>query len=194
MSMVQMRSAVVESDRATSIVDDISLVVIGSAFMALCAHVSLPLLFSPVPLTLQTFGVMLIGLTLGAKRGAAAMALYLVEGVCGFPVFSPAGPGGIAQVIGPTGGFLMAYPLAAFVVGSIFERKKSLGMAQIACLAGTIVFLIGGMSWLMMATHVSLAAALSMAVLPFIPGEILKIAAAAFTGRYTNSWLARFHA
>ena len=74
MSMVQMRSAVVESDRATSIVDDISLVVIGSAVMALCAHVSLPLLFSPVPLTLQTFGVMLIALTLGAKRGAAAMA------------------------------------------------------------------------------------------------------------------------
>src|SRR5436309_6749291 len=94
---------------------DSALVVGGSLLMAVCAHVSVPLVFSPVPLTLQTFGVLLIALALGSKRGFAALALYLLEGGSGLPVFSPAGPGGIAQLLGPTGGFLMAYPVAAFV-------------------------------------------------------------------------------
>jgi biotin transport system substrate-specific component len=174
-------------------VDDISLVVIGSALMALCAHVSFPLLFSPVPLTLQTFGVMLIALVLGPKRAAAAMALYLVEGASGLPVFSPAGPGGIAQLAGPTGGFLLAYPFAAFLIGKLFDKTKTTGAAQIACLAGEGVLFASGMLWLLVAAHLSLGAAFMVAVLPFVPGEIIKIAAASFLGAQAKRRLARFH-
>src|SRR5450631_3641302 len=88
-------------------------IVIGaSLFVALCARVTVPLPFTPVPLTLQNFGVLAVGLMLGSRRGFAALALYLAEGAAGLPVFSPSLlGGGIAQILGPTGGFLMAYPL-----------------------------------------------------------------------------------
>ena len=100
-------------------------VVIGASLVvALCARVTIPLPFTPVPLTLQNFGVLLVGLLLGSRRGFAALALYLVEGASGLPVFNPTGPGGIAQIIGPTGGFLMAYPLVAFVAGWIHEHTS----------------------------------------------------------------------
>src|SRR6266446_239944 len=87
-------------------------VVIGASLVvALCARVTIPLPYTPVPLTLQNFGVLLVGLLLGSRRGFAALALYLVEGASGLPVFNPTGPGGIAQIIGHTGGFLMANDL-----------------------------------------------------------------------------------
>src|SRR5213075_777514 len=91
-------------------------VVIGaSLFVALCARVTLPLPFTPVPLTLQNFGVLMVALLLGPNRALAAMALYLAEGAAGLPVFNPAGPGGLSQLLGPTGGFLLAYPLVATI-------------------------------------------------------------------------------
>ena len=99
-----------------------ALVVGASLFVALCARVTVPLPFTPVPLTLQNFAVLLVGLTLGSRRGFAALALYLGEGAIGLPVFNPAGLGGIAQLLGPTGGYLMAYPFVAFVSGWIAER------------------------------------------------------------------------
>src|SRR5436305_7840989 len=101
---------------------DAVLVIGASLLMALCAHVSIPLWFTPVPITLQTFGVMLLALTIGGWRASAALVLYLLEGVSGLPVFSPSGPGGIAQILGPTGGFLMAYPLAALAGGLLARR------------------------------------------------------------------------
>ena len=85
-----------------------ALLVGGSLFVALCAHITIPLPFTPVPLTVQNFGVLLVGLLLGSRRGFAALALYLAEGAVGLPVFNPTGPGGIAQLFGPTGGFLVA--------------------------------------------------------------------------------------
>ena len=97
----------------------------ASLFVALCARVTVPLPFTPVPLTLQNFGVLLVGLTLGSRRGFAALALYLVEGACGMPVFNPAGPGGVAQLLGATGGFLLAYPFVAGLAGWIMERGKA---------------------------------------------------------------------
>src|SRR6266849_10813137 len=93
----------------------------ASLFVALCARVTVPLPFTPVPLTLQNFGVLLVGLTLGSRCGFAALALYLVEGAVGMPVFNPAGPGGIAQLLGATGGYLLAYPLLAALAGWIRE-------------------------------------------------------------------------
>src|SRR5271163_5083481 len=91
----------------------VALVVGGSLVVALCARIAIPLPGTPVPLTVQNFGVLLVGLLLGSRRGFAALALYLAEGAIGLPVFSPIGPGGIAQLLGPTGGFLMVYPFVA---------------------------------------------------------------------------------
>src|SRR3989449_3917934 len=123
--------------RALEWAQQIAIVVGASLFVALCARVTLPLPFTPVPLTLQNFGVLLVGLLLGSRRGFAALALYLVEGASGMPVFSPAGPGGIAQMIGPTGGFLMAYPLVAFTAGWIYERtSRRLVLAALAAFIG----------------------------------------------------------
>src|SRR5262245_23962578 len=109
-------------DRLLDASRQVALVVGASLFVALCARVTIPLPLTPVPLTLQNFGVLLVALLLGSRRGFAALALYLIEGAAGLPVFNPTGPGGIAQLLGPTGGFLMAYPFVAFAAGHIFER------------------------------------------------------------------------
>src|SRR5437763_12710012 len=94
-----------------------ALVVGGAAVIALCARLTLPLPFTPVPLTLQNFGVLLIGLLLGSRRGFSAALLYVIAGAAGAPVFNPAGPGGIAQLFGITGGYILAYPLVAALAG-----------------------------------------------------------------------------
>jgi biotin transport system substrate-specific component len=121
MSKVATQVQVIERPSRTSEWAKQAAIVIGaSLFVALCARVTVPLPFTPVPLTLQNFGVILVGLLLGSRRGFAALAVYLMEGAMGMPVFNPAGPGGIAQILGPTGGFLMAYPLVAFVAGWIY--------------------------------------------------------------------------
>src|SRR5881409_1111245 len=89
-------------------------IVIGASLVvALCARVTVPLPFTPVPLTLQNFGVLLVGLLLGSRRGFAALALYLVEGASGLPVFSPFGAPGFLRFIGPSGGYLIAYPFVS---------------------------------------------------------------------------------
>src|SRR6202142_1458332 len=111
-------------DRVLDGVGQAAIVIGASLFVALCARVTLPLPFTPVPLSLQNFGVLLVGLSLGSRRGFAALALYLAEGLMGMPVFSPTGPGGIAQLLGPTGGFLLAYPFVAGIAGWIFEEKS----------------------------------------------------------------------
>ena len=95
-----------------------AIVISASLFVAVCARLTVPLPYTPVPLTLSNFAVLAVGLLLGSRRGFAALALYLIEGAFGLPVFSPSPlGGGIAQILGPTGGFLMAYPVAAFVAG-----------------------------------------------------------------------------
>src|SRR6266700_8343725 len=148
-------------------------IVIGASLVvALCARVTVPLPFTPVPLTLQNFGVLLVGLLLGSRRGFAALALYLLEGASGMPVFSPAGPGGIAQIIGPTGGFLMAYPLVAFTAGWIYEHSsRRFALAALAGFAGEVVLFAGGLGWLFALTH-SLSLAIKWGVYWFLFAEI----------------------
>src|SRR5258708_8126762 len=96
-----------------------AIVIAASLFVALCARVTVPLPFTPVPLTLQNFGVLAVGLLLGSRRGFAALALYLVEGAFGLPVFSPSISLGVGvlRILGPTGGFFVAYPPRAFFFG-----------------------------------------------------------------------------
>jgi len=155
-------------------------IVLGSLLVAVCAHVSIPLWFTLVPVTLQTFAVLLLGLLLSPSLSAAALALYLVEGAIGLPVFSPHAPGGFAHLLGPTGGYLLSYPFAAALTGFL-RRRFSSGFAPslFAAATGSLLILLSGALWFGIVTHQSVAAVFALAVLPFLPGDILKIVAAA---------------
>jgi biotin transport system substrate-specific component len=161
--------------RAIESTRQVALVVGASLFVALCAHVTLPLPFTPVPLTLQNFGVLLVGLTLGSRCGFAALALYLTEGAMGMPVFSPTGPGGLAQLIGPTGGFLLAYPFVAGLAGWIMEKgRQTFARAALASTLAEIVLFAGGLSWLAILTH-SVSQAVRWGLYWFVFAEVIKI-------------------
>jgi biotin transport system substrate-specific component len=157
-----------------------ALVVSASFFVALCARLTVPLPFTPVPLTLQNFAVLLVGLVLGSRRGFLALILYLAEGAFGLPVFNPTGMGGIAQFLGPTGGYLMAYPVVAFVSGWIAEHgTKSFRCETLAAFAGEIVLFAGGLAWLTVWTHGSWWQAAHFGLYPFVFAEVAKVTAAA---------------
>src|SRR6202161_2754384 len=142
-------------ERALEASRQVALVIGASIVVALCARITIPLMpLTPVPLTVQNLGVLLVGLLLGSRRGFAALALYLAEGAVGLPVFSPTGPGGIAQLHGLTGGFLLVYPFVAFLAGYVFERgMKSFLRAAVAGLLAEILLFAGGLAWLYAFTH-----------------------------------------
>lgn len=160
----------------------IALIVGGTVFVAVCAQKgSISLMpLTPVPLTIQNFAVLLVGLLLGSRRGFAAMMLYLVAGVAGLPVFSPAGPGGIGQLFGGvTGGFLLAYPFVAFVAGYVFERSTgTFARAVIAGILAEALLFAGGLCWLYVFTH-SLTKAAYFGLYWFVAAEVIKVMAAA---------------
>jgi biotin transport system substrate-specific component len=159
-------------------VKQIAIVVGASLFVALCARVTVPLP-TPVPLTLQNFGVLLVGLVLGSRRGFAALALYLAEGAAGLPVFNPLGLGGVAQLLGPTGGFLLAYPFVAGLAGWIMEHgRRTFTRAALAATAAEILLFAGGLSWLLVLTH-SLTQAFRIGLYWFMFAEVIKVMAAA---------------
>lgn len=162
------------------------IVIAGSYFAAICAHVAVPLYFTPVPLTLQPFAVLLLGLMLGPRLAAATMAAYLAEGALGLPVFAP-GAGamaGMAHLLGPTGGYLLAYPAAAALISYLWRQARPgsgrgfLG-AVLAAAAGDLLILACGGLWLAATAHSSAQTVLNLAVAPFLPGDALKVAAAA---------------
>jgi biotin transport system substrate-specific component len=156
-----------------------AIILAASLFVALCARVTLPLPFTPVPLTLQNFGVLLVGLMLGTRRGFAALALYLAEGALGLPVFNPTGPGGIAQLLGPTGGFLLAYPIVAALAGLAFESgRRTFARAAAAGVLAEAVLFASGIGWLAILTH-SIRQAVQFGLYWFIFAEIMKIMFAA---------------
>lgn len=170
-------------DRLLEALAQVAIVISASAFVALCARISLPLPFTPVPLTLQNFGVLLVGLTLGSRRGFLALILYLAEGLMGMPVFSPTGPGGIAQLLGPTGGFLLAYPFVAGIAGWVFEEKigrrakKTFALAFTGCVLAEIYLFVAGVSWLAILTH-SVAQAIRFGLYWFVFAEVIKVMSA----------------
>jgi len=169
-------------ERAIEASRQVALVVVASLVVALCARITIPLMpLTPVPLTVQNLGVLLVGLLLGSRRGFAALALYLGEGAVGLRVFSqsPTGLVGIAHLFGPTGGFLMAYPFVAFLAGYIFERgTKSFLRAAVAGLLAEILLFAGGLTGLYLYTH-SLAKAAYFGLYWFISAEIIKVMLAA---------------
>jgi len=165
------------------------IMITASLFVALCARVTVPLPFTPVPLTLQNFGVLAVGLLLGSRRGFAALTLYLVEGAFGLPVFSPAILGsGITHLLGPTGGFLMAYPLVAFIAGYIYEHSsRRFAWAVVSAVAAELVLFAGGLSWLAVLTH-SVSLALKYGLYWFVFAEVIKVLmAAAVAARWHQS-------
>jgi biotin transport system substrate-specific component len=169
-------------ERALEASRQVAFVVGASLAVALCARITIPLMpLTPVPLTVQNMGVLLVGMLLGSRRGFAALALYLVEGAVGLPVFSTSAVGlhGIAQILGPTGGFLMVYPFVAFLAGYIFERgPKTFLHAATAGLLAEILLFAGGLTWLYVFTH-SLAKAAYLGLYWFVAAEVIKIMLAA---------------
>ncbi|HET6169027.1 MAG TPA: biotin transporter BioY [Terracidiphilus sp.] len=156
----------------------------GNALLALCAHLALPLWFTPVPLTVQPFAVLLLGLLLTPRMAAATLCAYLAEGAMGLPVFAPAATIGLAHLLGPTGGYLMAYPIAALLISFLFARSaRTFAMALVSAALGDLLILVGGSAWLAALTHTaahtSAQSVLTLSLFPFLPGDAIKVAAAA---------------
>ena len=164
--------------QTSAITRNVALIVGASLFVALCAQVSVTLPFTPVPLSLVNFAVLLVGLALGSKRGFAALALYLAEGAAGLPVFAHAGA--FVHLTGATAGYLSSYPLVAFVAGLIFERgSRTFARAVAASIAAEFLLFFSGVAWLMLLFHQPLATAVNWGLYPFFFGEVIKVMAAA---------------
>ena len=155
-------------------------VLAATLLIAACAHVSFPLWFTPVPVTLQPFAVLLLGLMLSPGMAATTMLLYLAEGAMGLPVFTPHGLGGLAQLLGPTGGYLLSYPVVAMAVSWLWRRgSRGMGRTLAITAAGSLGTLAMGALWMMLLTHAGLTVLLAHTVLPFLPGDAVKVVAAA---------------
>ena len=155
---------------------DMALIGAGSAFVAVSAQISIPLPFTPVPITGQTLAVLLVGAVLGSKRGAIALMAYLIEGIIGIPVFA-GGTGGIGKLLGPTGGYLIGFIASSYLVGLLSEKgwDKSYRGSILAMGVGNAAIYLFGIPWLMVVTGVSLKGALFMGFLPFVPGDAVKL-------------------
>src|ERR1700727_1984934 len=154
-------------------------VVSATVLVAICAHIAVPLGFTPVPVTMQTFAVLLLGLLFGPGPAFACLALYLMEGAVGLPVFSPHGPGGMAQMLGPTGGYLLSYPFAAALASVLYRRgRRSFVAALAASGLASLLILAAGATWLGLLSHLKLSLVFAQSVAPFLPGDVVKILAA----------------
>ncbi len=158
---------------------------VGAAniLLVLCAHIAIPLPFTPVPITGQTFGVLLVAVLLGSRRGMLTCVLYLLEGIAGLPVFQPLGAPGPLRLAGPTAGYLLAYPPAAFITGWLVERIAANRFMQFATarlagalVSGEMIIFAGGCAWLAIGMKLGFSRAIYAGALPFVPGELVKIA------------------
>lgn len=165
---------------------NVAAVLLVTALTALAAQISVPLPFTPVPFTLTPMVVLLGGAVLGARLGMASQVLYLALGIAGFPVFAASAvlPQGALRLLGPTGGYLMSYPFAAFVAGALAERgfDRRYFTSVLAMAAGLAVVFTGGVLWLAwfaQPVRAGLTAALRTGLYPFLPADIIKICIAA---------------
>jgi biotin transport system substrate-specific component len=169
-------SASVSAKRRT--ITGLTLTALFGALIAAGTFISIPRPFSPVPIVLQNLFALLAGLILGPVYGSASVALYLIAGIIGAPVFAGA-TGGLARVLGPTGGYLIGYPLSAFTAGLILrkpnpEKKAPLWLIIIAVFAGLLVVYVPGVAWLKLSTGRSWAASVAGGFTPFIIGDLVK--------------------
>jgi len=154
------------------------LVIVFSLFIAASAQFTIPI--GAVPITGQTFAVLLTGALLGSRLGAAAVIAYLIEGAVGLPFFAGGG-GGILRFLGPTAGYLVAFPAAAFITGAFAEHgwDKRYESAMAAMAIGSAIIFLGGWAWYAVLTNTPPVAAFKLAVLPYLIGDVVKIALAA---------------
>jgi len=156
-----------------------------TALTALAAQISIPLPFTPVPFTLQPMVVLLGGAALGARLGMMSQVLYLALGIAGLPVFAASPlPQGVFRLLGPTGGYLMSYPFAAYLTGALAERgfDRNYRTSVVAMTAGLAVIFACGVAWLAWFTRpvpAGLDAALRTGLYPFVPADLIKICLAA---------------
>ena len=163
---------------STGLVYDTTAVVVASLFIAVCAQINIPLPFTPVPLSGGTLGVLYTGALLGSRRGAVAVVLYLLEGSAGLPFFS-GGAAGLVHLFGPTGGYLLGFPVGAFATGLLAERgwDRTPGRAFLAMLAGSLpIFALGLIG---LSRFVPTETVLVQGLWPFLPGDLLKSAMSA---------------
>jgi biotin transport system substrate-specific component len=179
-----LRSAVLPR---SSLLADATIVAAGAGLIALAAQISIHLPFTPVPITGQTFAVLLVGASLGTVRGSSSALLYVLVGIAGAPVYSH-GASGWATITGATGGYLVAFPLASALVGRLAERHwdRRFSSAIGAMLTGNVVVYLVGLPWLAVVLHTSLEKTLEYGLYPFVPGDTFKLylAAAALPGAW----------
>lgn len=146
----------------------------GSLLLALLARLSIPLPFSPVPITGQTFGILFLGGVLGSRIGTLSVIMYIFEGLIGLPVFA-GGTMGFLYLLGPTGGYLIGFIPAVYLVGYLSERGwiNNFTSAFVTMIIGTIVIFVFGISWL--AVTAGFGTALSIGFYPYLPGAVIKI-------------------
>ena len=174
----------------TGLMRDALLIVGATIVTAAAAQVALPLPWTPVPITGQTFAVLLTGAVLGARRGLAAQALYLAEGAMGLPVFA-GGAAGFIKFAGPTGGYLLAFPFAAALVGMLCQRgwdRRPVTMFAAMMLGSSVIFASG---LLVLSKFVPASMLLAQGLLPFVPGDVIKSALAALVFPATWRLIAR---
>jgi biotin transport system substrate-specific component len=158
-------------------VRDLLLVITGSLFVAGMAQVRIPLPFTPVPITGQTFAVLLVGASLGTRRGAASLVLYLLLGVIGLPFFA-GGASGLSVLVGPTGGYLVGFVVAAYLLGALATRglDRRVPGALLTFLAGEMIIYLFGIAWL--SVYLGIKQAIVAGFLPFLVGDAVKLVAA----------------
>jgi len=154
---------------------DALLVIAGSLLVAALAQIEIPLPFTPVPITGQTFGVLLIGAAFGSKRGAASLMLYLIEGGIGLPFFA-GGSSGLRILTGATAGYLAGFVVAAFVVGWLAERglERSVRTSILPFLVGTVIIYLFGVAWLSIVLK-SFSQGVALGMIPFLIGDAIKL-------------------
>jgi biotin transport system substrate-specific component len=157
---------------------EVALILGGSLLLALAAQISVPLPFTPVPVTGQTLGVLLIGALYGPLRGPLAVLAYLAEGVAGLPVFA-LGRSGAAALLGPTGGYLVGFVPAAAVAGVLGGAGRPAWFRLAGLLLATALVYAVGVPWLAWVRVMPLASAVAAGLLPFLPGDVLKAGLAA---------------
>ena len=169
-----------------------TLTIVGASILiALAAQVAIPIPGSPVPLTLQPMAVLLVGVTLGAWRGSAAAALYLLEGISGLPVFTQGHGGPVWLIAAPTAGYLWSYPFAAWLAG--FVSQRGWGSSIVRSVSGMLLALgviyLGGWSWLVTLSNTRVAWTIGVA--PFLVADMIKVAIAASLLPYTQRLISR---
>lgn len=147
-----------------------------AALTAAGAYIAIPI--GPIPIVLQNLFIMLAGLLLGGRWGLISVGVYLLAGAVGLPVFA-GGSGGVGKLVGPTGGYLLGFAVAAYLIGVVSESGRGRVMVDVlAMITGTLVIYAFGVAWLKVVTGMSFSKAFSVGMLPFLIGDALKIAAA----------------